>query len=133
MSFKVKCQFCSKMITCRSRYEIERHSQFCKGLNNNFNPDWYLDNINNNQDGMSISSSSQCNDSVLSLTNTIQSSVKEYNTDYSSDIDDIAFSTNYCNDDIFSTTNPNQQFAEEMSLEEDKISLPSILDRLDLE
>ena len=133
MSFKVKCQFCSKKITCRSKYEIERHSQFCKGQNNNFNHDWYLDNINNNQDDMSICSSSKCNDSVLSLTNTIQSSVTEYNIDYSSDIDDVAFSTNHCNDDIFSTTDGNQQFAEEMCLEEDNSSLPSILDILDLE
>ena len=133
MSFKVKCQFCSKKITCRSKYEIERHSQFCKGQNNNFNHDWYLDNINNNQDDMSITSSSKSNDSVLSLTNMLQSSVKEYNTDYSSDIDDVLSSTN-CNDDIFSTTNdPNQQFTEEMSLDEDNISLPSILDILDLE
>ena len=58
MSFKVKCQFCSKTITYRNKWEIERHSQFCKGQNNNFNHDWYLDNINNNQDDMSICSSS---------------------------------------------------------------------------
>ena len=99
MSSKVTRPFCSKTISCRSTWEYERHSQYCKGQNNNLNQ-YFDNNNNNNEDDMSITSLSNCNDSVLSLTNTLHSSVTENNTEYSSDTD-AAFSTK-C-DDILST------------------------------
>ena len=129
MSSKVTCPYCAITITSGRRYDYERHVARCTGQNNNLNHCIDYNNNFYNEDDMSITSSNS-NDSTVSLINTLPSySLEEYNTDLSSDTEVASTTTN--NDDIFSTTT-NQQSAEEMSCDSDNISIPSI-DVLDLE
>ena len=123
MYSKITCQHCKKTIKCHSITHFEKHLIRCKAVNSNTHH--FIDNNNIfNDDTMSITSDT--NDSVLSLTNTLYS--LDNNNDYNSDTDEVSYTTN---PDIISTMNSLESF-EEMSCDEDNISLPSI-DTLELE